>query len=259
MIFWILFLLYQGLVAVVCCTNFPATPLVRHLLCYATGACKLPRSGVKGPRGFKGAVEIRVRAKAVFSIQEFWDKGLCGPGRRKPRFQRIFVLERASDCHGFHYIENSKTKTTKIANLARKTLTNHTSQGTTASMDKNSCPHGFCFAWTCLNARACNIRPLAYAADNSRYASWSVWDPSWYVHRKDMKAYFVFRCIWHEQLDIWHSSRNDASAVAFVLPARCFTCTSLNHSLVVKSRPASYVWTCAVVRSMLLIPGPPAW
>jgi hypothetical protein len=76
-IFWILFLLYQGLVAVVCCTNFPATPLVRHLLCYATGACKLPRSGVKGPRGFKGAVEIRVRAKAFFSIQEFWDKGLC--------------------------------------------------------------------------------------------------------------------------------------------------------------------------------------
>ena len=69
---FVLFLLYQGLVAVVCCPNSPAAPFVRHLLyCHR----RLQTSKVRR-QGFR----------RHFLSKSSETRG-CVTGRRKPRFQ----------------------------------------------------------------------------------------------------------------------------------------------------------------------------
>ena len=70
--------------------------------------------------------------------------------------------------------------------------------------------------------------------------------------------------IWYFDVFGVSSFTSDVHAAMMQVLCLCPACALLqmrltNHALVVKSHPTSYVWTCAIVQPMLLIPGPPAW
>ena len=99
---FLLLLLYQGLVAVVCCANSPAAKFVRYLLCCHR---RLQTSKVRR-RGFRLRVSKLPWRLLGCGLWRFFRskssetrRGVTGRG--KPRFQRSFVLDRASNCHGF--------------------------------------------------------------------------------------------------------------------------------------------------------------
>ena len=87
-VFFVLFLLYQGLVAVVCCPNSPAAPFVRHLLCCHR---RLQTSKVRR-QGFRLRVSKPPWRLLGYGLwRHFLSKSSetrgCVTGRRKPRFQ----------------------------------------------------------------------------------------------------------------------------------------------------------------------------
>ena len=85
---FLLLLLYQGLVAVVCCPNSPAAPFVRHLLCCHR---RLQTSKVRR-QGFRLRVSKPPWRLLGYGLwRHFLSKSSetrgCVTGRRKPRFQ----------------------------------------------------------------------------------------------------------------------------------------------------------------------------
>ena len=151
---------------------------------------------------------------AAFSVQEFWDEGLCD-WKEEAKIPRIFVLDRKSlRLPRVRIFGNWKQKTANKMNIWP------------AKLWQTTLPKGPLPAWTRTHVHTVSVLlELVWtpglvtldlwlnAADLSRYASWSVRAACWYVHIKGMKAYLVFRCIWRKQLYIWRSCRNDASAV----------------------------------------------